>query len=88
MIMSKKQYNGKVLNNLNKLKKYHKEYLEDNSNEKYKFESNERTREIISNKINLEWDEEKIQIKSPEELIKDKYCDACECNPCDCDWGN
>ena len=22
-----------------------------------------------------------------QEFIKD-YCDVCECNPCDCDWGN
>lgn len=23
-----------------------------------------------------------------EPVYSDEYCDACECDPCDCNWGN
>ena len=86
--MKKKQYNKKMFGTLNKLKKYNKEYFENKSNEKYKFISNEESKERIINKINSGLDKEKILDKPKEEINKNKYCDACECNPCDCDWGN
>ena len=28
------------------------------------------------------------QQKTPEPVYSDEYCDACECDPCDCNWGN
>ena len=28
------------------------------------------------------------QEKKPEITRTDEYCDACECDPCDCNWGN
>tara|TARA_B100001057_G_C22413929_1_gene780831 strand:+ start:450 stop:575 length:126 start_codon:yes stop_codon:yes gene_type:complete len=24
----------------------------------------------------------------PEPTYSDEYCDTCECDPCDCNWGN
>ena len=26
--------------------------------------------------------------KTQEPIYSDEYCDACECDPCDCNWGN
>jgi len=32
--------------------------------------------------------EQEGKTKIPEPLYSDEYCDACECDPCDCNWGN
>ena len=30
----------------------------------------------------------KPENESIEPVYSDEYCDACECDPCDCNWGN
>ena len=27
------------------------------------------------------------QKKKPAPVYSDEYCDTCECDPCDCNWG-
>lgn len=35
-----------------------------------------------------ETNEQEGSPKTPEAAYSDEYCDTCECDPCDCNWGN
>ena len=35
-----------------------------------------------------EKNEQENKPKIPKPVYSDEYCDACECDPCDCNWGN
>ena len=35
-----------------------------------------------------EKNEQEDKPKTPESVYSDEYCDVCECDPCDCNWGN
>ncbi len=35
-----------------------------------------------------EKNEQEDKPKTQEVTYSDEYCDACECDPCDCNWGN
>ena len=35
-----------------------------------------------------EKNEQEDKPKMQEAAYSDEYCDACECDPCDCNWGN
>ena len=35
-----------------------------------------------------EKNEQEDKPKTPDPVHSDEYCDACECDPCDCNWGN
>ena len=35
-----------------------------------------------------EKNEQEDKPKTQETVYSDEYCDACECDPCDCNWGN